>query len=143
MSVRQLAASEINPCAFELAQGSVQIGFLRWGRDHGCENGGSPVLQNLDGFRNEAALLVVRFRRTAKALRQAQVGEHPGSQGPGASVARLGQFQLVELREQTEPAGVVAAEEQVVVTLDLAGVGAVGERDLDVGRAASGWRHRV
>ena len=56
MSVQQLAAIEINPYAFELAQVSVQIGFLQWRRDNGFDNDRSPVLQNLDGFQNEDAL---------------------------------------------------------------------------------------
>ena len=49
VSVQQLRAIEINPYAFELAQVSVQIGFLQWRRDNGFDNDRSPVLQNLDG----------------------------------------------------------------------------------------------
>ncbi len=58
VSVQQLRAIEINPYAFELAQVSVQIGFLQWRRDNGFDNDRSPVLQDLDGFQNEDALLV-------------------------------------------------------------------------------------
>src|SRR5947207_7520411 len=76
VSVQQLRASEINPYAFELAQVSVQIGFLQWRRDNGFDNDRSPVLQNLDGFQNEDALLVPHFRSKAKTLKEAQAGEH-------------------------------------------------------------------
>jgi type II restriction/modification system DNA methylase subunit YeeA len=77
-SVQQLRAIEINPYAFELAQVSVQIGFLQWRRDNGFDNDRSPVLQNLDGFQNEDALLVPHFRSKAKTLKEAQAGEHKG-----------------------------------------------------------------
>ncbi|MBI3876232.1 MAG: class I SAM-dependent DNA methyltransferase, partial [Verrucomicrobia bacterium] len=72
VSVQQLRAIEINPYAFELAQVSVQIGFLQWRRDNGFDNDRSPVLQNLDGFQNEDALLVPHFRSKAKTLKEAQ-----------------------------------------------------------------------
>src|SRR3989441_7426165 len=78
VSVQQLKAIEINPYAFELAQVSVQIGFLQWRRDNGFDNDRSPVLQNLDGFQNEDALLVPHFRSKAKTLKEAQAGEHKG-----------------------------------------------------------------
>jgi hypothetical protein len=78
VSVQQLRAIEINPYAFELAQVSVQIGFLQWRRDNGFDNDRSPVLQNLDGFQNEDALLVPHFRSKAKTLKEAQAGEHAG-----------------------------------------------------------------
>jgi hypothetical protein len=76
VGVQQLRAIEINPYAFELAQVSVQIGFLQWRRDNGFDNERSPVLQNLDGFQNEDALLVPHFRSKAKTLKEAQAGEH-------------------------------------------------------------------
>ena len=76
VSVQQLRAIEINPYAFELAQVSVQIGFLQWRRDNGFDNDRSPVLQDLDGFQNEDALLVHHFRNKPKTLKQAQAGEH-------------------------------------------------------------------
>ena len=78
VSVQQLSALEINPYAFELAQVSVQIGFLQWRRDNGLPNDRTPVLQNLDGFQNEDALLVPHFRSKAKTLKDAQAGEHAG-----------------------------------------------------------------
>jgi hypothetical protein len=78
VSVQQLRAIELNPYAFELAQVSVQIGFLQWRRDNGFDNNRSPVLQNLDGFQNEDALLVPHFRNKAKTLKEAQAGEHTG-----------------------------------------------------------------
>jgi hypothetical protein len=78
VSVQQLKAIEINPYAFELAQVSVQIGCLQWRRDNGFDNDRTPVLQVLDGFRNEDALLVAHFRSKAKTLKQAQAGEHKG-----------------------------------------------------------------
>ena len=78
VSVQQLRAIEINPYAFELAQVSVQIGFLQWRRDNGFDNDRSPVLQKLDGFQNEDALLVPHFHSKAKTLKEAQAGEHAG-----------------------------------------------------------------
>jgi hypothetical protein len=78
VSVQQLKAIEINPYAFELAQVSVQIGYLQWRRDNGFDNDRSPVLQNLDSFQNEDALLVPHFRSKARTLKQAQAGEHAG-----------------------------------------------------------------
>ncbi len=78
VSVQQLRAIELNPYAFELAQVSVQIGFLQWRRDNGFPNDRTPVLQNLDGFQNEDALLVPHFRSKAKTLKDAQAGEHAG-----------------------------------------------------------------
>lgn len=78
VSVQQLRGIEINAYAFELAQVSVQIGFLQWRRNNGFDNDRSPVLQNLDGFQNEDALLVPHFRSKAKTLKEAQAGEHAG-----------------------------------------------------------------
>jgi type II restriction/modification system DNA methylase subunit YeeA len=78
VSVQQLKAIEINPYAFELAQVSVQIGYLQWRRDNGFDNDRTPVLQNLDGFQNEDALLVPHFHSKAKTLKEAQAGEHQG-----------------------------------------------------------------
>ena len=78
VSVQQLRAIEINPYAFELAQVSVQIGYLQWRRDNGFDNDRTPVLQNLTGFQNEDALLVPHFRNKAKTLKEAQSGEHKG-----------------------------------------------------------------
>src|SRR5207247_5690060 len=77
VNVQQLKALEINPYAFELAQVSVQIGYLQWRRDNGFDNNRIPVLQNLDGFHNEDALLVPHYHSKAKTLKQAQAGEHP------------------------------------------------------------------
>lgn len=76
VNVQQLKAIEINPYAFELAQVSVQIGYLQWRRDNGFDNDRTPVLQNLDGFQNEDALLVPHYRSKAKNLKEAQAGEH-------------------------------------------------------------------
>ena len=76
VSVSQLMAIEINPYAFELAQVSVQIGCLQWRRDNGFDNDRTPVLQVLDGFQNEDALLVPHFHSKAKTLKEAQAGEH-------------------------------------------------------------------
>src|ERR1039458_9279557 len=78
LSVQQLKAIEINSYAFELAQVSVQIGYLQWRRDNGFDNDRTPVLQNLDGFQNEDALLVPHFHSKAKTLKEAQAGEHKG-----------------------------------------------------------------
>ncbi|MCP5519069.1 MAG: class I SAM-dependent DNA methyltransferase [Verrucomicrobiales bacterium] len=81
VGVDQLKAIEINPYAYELAQVSVQIGFLQWRRDNGFENDRTPVLQNLDGFQNEDALLVPHYRSKAKSLKEAQAGEHADNAG--------------------------------------------------------------
>ena len=78
VNVQQLRAIEINAYAFELAQVSVQIGYLQWRRDNGFDNDRTPVLQNLDGFQNEDALLVPHFRNKARTLKEAQAGEHAG-----------------------------------------------------------------
>ncbi len=76
VSVQQLRAIEINPYAYELAQVSVQIGFLQWRRDNGFDNDRSPILQNLDGFQNKDALLREVFKRQPKDLKAAQAEEH-------------------------------------------------------------------
>lgn len=76
VGVQQLKAIEINPYAFELAQVSVQIGYLQWLRDNGFALDRSPVLQVLDGFQNEDALLVPHYRSKAKTLKQARDKEH-------------------------------------------------------------------
>ena len=78
VTVQQLRAIEINAYAYELAQVSVQIGFLQWRRDNGFDNDRSPVLQNLDGFENKDALLNETFRKKPKTLKAAQAEEHGG-----------------------------------------------------------------
>ncbi len=76
VGVHQLRAFEINPYAYELAQVTVQIGYLQWRRDNGFNNDRTPVLQNLDGFQNEDALLVPHFHNKARTLKEAQADEH-------------------------------------------------------------------
>jgi type II restriction/modification system DNA methylase subunit YeeA len=76
VTVQQLRALEINPYAFELAQVSVQIGFLQWRRDNGFDNDRSPVLQDLEGFQNQDALVHQVFKRKPKGLKEAQAEEH-------------------------------------------------------------------
>lgn len=76
INVQQLKAIELNAYAFELAQVSVQIGYLKWRRDNGFPNERDPVLQELEHFQNEDALLVPHFRSKAKTLKDAQAGEH-------------------------------------------------------------------
>jgi hypothetical protein len=76
VNVQQLKAIELNAYAFELAQVAVQIGYLKWRRDNGFPNEHDPVLQELDHFQNEDALLVPHFRSKAKTLKEAQAGEH-------------------------------------------------------------------
>lgn len=76
VGVPQLRAIEINPYAYELAQVSVQIGYLQWRRDNGFENDRTPVLQNLDGFLNEDALLEPHFGRKPRNLKEARADEH-------------------------------------------------------------------
>ena len=76
VNAQQLKAIELNAYAFELAQVSVQIGYLKWRRDNGFPNEREPVLQNLENFQNEDALLVPHFRSKPKSLKEAQAGEH-------------------------------------------------------------------
>jgi type II restriction/modification system DNA methylase subunit YeeA len=76
VSVEQLLAIEINPYAFELAQVSVQIGYLQWRRENGFDNDRTPVLQTLEGFQNEDALMEPHYHRKAKDLKEAQKEEH-------------------------------------------------------------------
>ena len=76
VGVHQLRAIEINAYAYELAQVTVQIGYLQWLRANGFPLDRSPVLQVLDGFHNEDALLVPHYRNKAKTLKEAQAGEH-------------------------------------------------------------------
>ena len=76
VGVHQLRAFEINPYAYELAQVTVQIGYLQWRRDNGFDNDRTPVLQELDGFQNEDALLVPHFHSKARTLKEAQADEH-------------------------------------------------------------------
>ena len=76
VGVHQLRAIEINPYAYELAQVTVQIGYLQWLRANGFPLDRKPVLQVLDGFHNEDALLVPHYRSKAKTLKEAQAGEH-------------------------------------------------------------------
>lgn len=76
VGVHQLRAFEINGYAYELAQVTVQIGYLQWVRDNGFPLDRSPVLQTLDGFHNEDALLVPHYHSKAKTLKEAQASEH-------------------------------------------------------------------
>src|SRR5439155_3419716 len=76
VNVQQLKAIELNADAFELAQVAVQIGYLQWRRDNGFQNDEEPVLQNLENFQNEDALLVPHFRSKPKSLKEARAGEH-------------------------------------------------------------------
>jgi hypothetical protein len=76
VSVDQLRAIEINPYAFELAQVSVQIGYLQWRRENGFDNERTPVLQTLEGFKNDDALLRESFRKAPTSLKAAQAEEH-------------------------------------------------------------------
>ncbi len=98
VSVQQLCAIELNPYAFELAQVSVQIGFLQWRRDNGFDNDRSPVLQNLDGFHNKDALMRDVFRTVPKDLKEAQAEEHGvivplgGNQAKIAGVSEQGEM---------------------------------------------------
>lgn len=78
VGVQQLRAIELNAYAFELAQVSVQIGWLQWRRDNGFDNDRTPVLQNLDGFENKDALLNETFKKKPKNLKAAQAEEHVG-----------------------------------------------------------------
>src|SRR5437588_7823472 len=76
VNVQQLKAIEINAYAFDLAQVSVQIGYLKWRRDNGFPNEREPVLQHLDNYQNENERIVTHFRSKPKSLQEAQAGEH-------------------------------------------------------------------
>ena len=76
VGVDQLRAIEINPYAYELAQVTVQIGWLQWLRDNGFELDRTPVLQSLEGFENADALLREVFKRKPKNLKAARQAEH-------------------------------------------------------------------
>jgi len=76
VGVHQLRAIEINPYAYELAQVTVQIGYLQWRRDNGFDNDQTPVLQVLSGFENKDALLRITYRKPPKDLKEAQEQEH-------------------------------------------------------------------
>jgi hypothetical protein len=76
VNVQQLRAIELNAYAYELAQVSVQIGYLQWRRDNGFDNERTPVLQNLDGFENKDALFNDQFREKPKNLKKALADEH-------------------------------------------------------------------
>jgi hypothetical protein len=81
VSVDQLRAIEINPYAYELAQVSVQIGFLQWMRANGFPLDRTPVLQTLAGFENEDALMREMFGRKHANLKDAQAAEHATDTG--------------------------------------------------------------
>lgn len=70
--VKQLKAIEINPYAYELAQVSVQIGYLQWRKNNGFDNDKNPILEVLDGFENIDALLNETFRKSPKSLKSAR-----------------------------------------------------------------------
>src|SRR2546430_11101212 len=72
VNVQQLKAIELNAYAFELAQVSVQIGYLKWRRDNGFSNEREPGLPKLENIPNEDALLVPHFRSKPKSLKEAQ-----------------------------------------------------------------------
>lgn len=80
VSVRQLRAIELNPYAYELAQVSVQIGYLQWRRDNGFDNDRTPVLQVLDGFENIDALMTETFKKKTRTLKAARKQEHDGQE---------------------------------------------------------------
>ena len=103
VGVHQLRAIEINPYAYELAQVTVQIGYLQWRRDNGFDNDRTPVLQNLDGFQNEDALLVPHYHNKAKTLE--------GSAGRRAHGRRL-----AEVLHRARMAGVRRARGQSAVS---------------------------
>lgn len=81
VGVHQLHAFEINSYAFELAQVTVQIGWLQWMRDNGFPLDRSPVLQTLDGFAFKDALLNQTFRKKHRSLAAAQAAEHEAPDG--------------------------------------------------------------
>jgi hypothetical protein len=76
VDVQQLRAIEINPYAFELAQVSVQIGYLQWRRDNGYSLDRTPVLQTLSGFQRADALLASHHHNKPRSLKDAQAQEH-------------------------------------------------------------------
>ena len=89
VDVRQLRAIEINPYAFELAQVSVQIGYLQWMRANGFTLDRSPVLQKLGGFECADALMREAFGARPTSLQDAQDAEHADDNGVKAYNERL------------------------------------------------------
>jgi len=57
VSPEQLYGLEVNPYAFELAQLTVWIGWLQWGRANGFALPTDPVLRPLSGFSRRDAIL--------------------------------------------------------------------------------------
>ena len=103
VGVHQLRAIEINPYAYELAQVTVQIGWLQWLRANGFPLDREPVLQVLDGFHNEDALLVPHYRNKPKSLEGS-----PGRRARGGRCAQV--------LHRTRMAGVRRAREQSAVS---------------------------
>lgn len=81
VGVQQLRAFELNSYAFELAQVTVQIGWLQWMRANGFPLDRTPVLQSLDGFQHKDALLNQTFRKKPRSLADAQAAEHEAAAG--------------------------------------------------------------
>ena len=86
---RQLRAIEINPYAYELAQVSVQIGYLQWMRANGFTLDRTPVLQKLGGFECADALMREAFGVRPTSLQDAQDAEHTDDAGVKAYNERL------------------------------------------------------
>jgi len=55
----------------------------------------------------------------------------------------IGQAHLIQAGEESEPAGVVTAEQQVVMPLDHAGIRTIRDLDFDIGGASGGGWHRM
>jgi len=89
VSVQQLKAIEINAYAFELAQVSVQIGYLQWLRDNGFPLDRSPVLQVLDGFKTKTRywyhISTARQRASKKRAQRNTKLKPPSSSTPNAT----------------------------------------------------------
>ena len=83
VSVQQLRAIEINPYAFELAQVSVQIGFLQWRRDNGFRQ--RPLARAAKPRRLPERRRACSCRTSTarpRRLKEAQAGEHAGRRLP-------------------------------------------------------------
>jgi hypothetical protein len=123
VGVQQLKAIEINPYAFELAQVSVQIGYLQWLRDNGFRLDRSPVLQVLNGFENKDALMRESFRKAPKSLKEARAEEHEPVVPLGSDQAEIqgarGQKDLGEKLKKRPPAQVRVYNERAWPECDV------------------------
>ena len=74
VSVQQLHAIEINPYAFELAQVSVQIGYLQWRRDNGFQTTARPSCKISTASKTKTRCWCRTSAARPRRLKEAQAG---------------------------------------------------------------------